>query len=95
MTQSVSDSNNLRKVVTLHFATHEFLVELYTRAAQSGLMHPSEMVIAGHAWNEINAAQTVQLSIPPVEPPSGAAEGAAGGSDTEPLNASADRSLQP
>ena len=77
---NVPDANNLRKIVTLHFISHEFLIKLYLRAAEAGLVHPAEMMVAGHLWGELQAAQTVQLSVPPVEPPPAAAEGTAEGS---------------
>ena len=77
---NLPDSNNLRKIVTLHFVSHDFLAELYQRAASAGLIHPSEMIVAGHTWNEIQSAQTVQLSVPPVEPPAATAEGTSEGS---------------
>lgn len=83
---NVPDDNNLRKVVTHRFATHEYLVQLYLRAAEAGLVHPSEMIVAGYAWQELQGAQTVQLSVPPVEPAAPAvAEGSEGGPQ-EPSN---------
>ena len=66
---NLEDANNLRKIVTLHFVSHEFLTELFLRASQAGLVHPNEMMLAGRAWSELGQAQTVQLSTPPVEPP--------------------------
>ena len=70
---NLSDTNNLRKIVTLHFSFYDFLMEVYQRAASQGLVHPDEMIVAGHTWNQLKQAQTIQLQPPAVEEPAGEA----------------------
>lgn len=65
----LADANNLRGVVTFHLNCHAYLLELFNRAAQNGLVSPDEMIIAGHTWGQLNQMQTVQLAPAPVEPP--------------------------
>lgn len=56
---------NTRIVITMSVGMFEFTMQLIERAAAQGLVHPSEMVMAGRAWEAMSSAQAIQVPEPP------------------------------
>lgn len=65
MTSQAPLNPNTRVVITMPIRSFELVMQLFERAAAQGLVHPSEMILAGRAWEAMSTAQTVQLPDPP------------------------------